>query len=297
MTPALAFVALVPFTLLLSIGISSSPRELTFIVRHPALLLRALLAVVVLVPAFAILLLKVFDLSPDVSSGIALLAAAPGAPLITKRSEVAAASRTYVTSLQLLLGLLAIVVTPWTLAVFDALFDLPFGRVSPAAVAGQVAQVALLPVLLGLVVRRVAPRFAARAETPVKVLANVLFMLLVVVLVGLIVFDPELRAKLLVGWQAFAAISLLALAAIVAGHLLGGPRADHRAGLVTASVARNLGLVMFLAGMEVDANEIVRTVLVYALVGFVVAMPYSLRIRRQVRGAPGQPDSLAAHAH
>jgi hypothetical protein len=69
MTPVLTFVALVPFTLLLSIGISSSPRELTFIVRQRGLLLRALLAVVVLVPAFAILLLKVFDLSPATSSG------------------------------------------------------------------------------------------------------------------------------------------------------------------------------------------------------------------------------------
>lgn len=299
MSLVLTFAALVPFTLLLSIGISSSPTELTFIVRHRGLLLRALLAVVVLVPAFAILLLKVFDLSPEVSSGIALLAAAPGAPLTTKRSEAAAASRTYVTSLQLVLGLLAIVVTPLTLALFDALFDLPVGRVSPATVAGQVAEVALLPVLLGLAVRRFAPRFAARAEKPVRILANVLFLLLVAAIVGLILFVPELRAKLLVGWQAFAAIGLLALVAVVGGHLLGGPRADHRAGLATASVARNLGLVVFLAGMtEAYAAEIVRTVLVYALVGFLVAVPYSLRIRRQARGAPRQtPDSVAAHAH
>ncbi len=290
MTLVLTFAALVPFTLLLSIGLSSSPIELTFILRHRGLLLRSLLVVIVLVPAFAILLSKVFDLSPEVSSGIALLAAAPGAPLTTKRSEAAGASRTYVTSLQLLLGLLAIVVTPLTLAVFGALFDLPFGQVSPAMVAGQVAEVALLPVLLGLALRRFAPRLAARAETPVRILANSLLLLLVAAIVGLVLFAPELRAKLLVGWQAFAAIGLLALVAVVGGHLLGGPRPDQRAGLATASVARNLGLVVYLARMtEAYADEIVRTVLVYALVGFLVALPYSLWIRRQVRGAPKQP--------
>jgi BASS family bile acid:Na+ symporter len=284
MNALLTVVTVAIFTLGLSIGISSSLGELTFIARQRGTLLRALLAVIVLVPAAAILLLKLFDLPPEVSSGLALLAAAPGAPLTTKRSEVAAANRTYVSSLQLLLGLLAIVVTPLILAVFGALFALPIGRVSPLTVAGQVARVALLPVVVGLALQRFAPKLAARADKPVRVLANSLFLLMVLVLATAILFVPAVRAKLLLGWPALAAIALLALVAVVGGHLLGGPRPDYRAGLATASVARNVGLALFLAGLvEGYANEIMRTVAAYMIVGFLVAMPYALWIRRQVR--------------
>ena len=42
-----------------------------------------------LVPLVLILLLKLFNLSPEVMTGLALLAASPGAPLTTKRSQKA----------------------------------------------------------------------------------------------------------------------------------------------------------------------------------------------------------------
>jgi len=75
------------FSLMLSLGISLSFEKMLFLWRKPALLFRALLAVVVLVPLVVVLLLKLFNLPLGVMMGLALLAVSPGAPLATKRSQ------------------------------------------------------------------------------------------------------------------------------------------------------------------------------------------------------------------
>jgi BASS family bile acid:Na+ symporter len=94
---------------------------------------------------------------------------------------------------------------------------------------------------------------------------------------------PEMREQLLVGWPATAAIALFAAAALAIGHLLGGGGPDQRAGLAIASVARNMGLALYIAGYSAYAEEIVPTLLVYMLLGAGIATPYSLWVKRQMR--------------
>ena len=77
----LAFISLTIFTLMLSNGVNHSFQQLISLSHEPEVLLRSLLAVIVLVPIGVFLLLWVFDLPPAVATGLAVLAAAPGAPL------------------------------------------------------------------------------------------------------------------------------------------------------------------------------------------------------------------------
>ncbi len=63
---------------MLAIGNNLSFAEILSLWRKPVLLFRELLAVVVLVPLVIILLLKLFNLPPEVMTGLALLAASPG---------------------------------------------------------------------------------------------------------------------------------------------------------------------------------------------------------------------------
>ena len=85
----LYFVSLTIFTLMFALGVNHSFEELTSLWRRPGLLLRSLVAVVFLVPMVVVLLLWVFDLPPAPATGLAVLAAAPGAPLTYKRSQMA----------------------------------------------------------------------------------------------------------------------------------------------------------------------------------------------------------------
>jgi BASS family bile acid:Na+ symporter len=123
------------------------------------------------------LLLWLFDLPPAVAAGLAILAAAPGAPLTTKRSRMAGGDPAFTASLQLALAILAVVVKPLILSIFYALFELATERVTPFMVALQVGEVTFLPVIIGLLIQRFAPKLAKFIAKPVQVIANVLFIL------------------------------------------------------------------------------------------------------------------------
>jgi BASS family bile acid:Na+ symporter len=278
----LYFVSLTIFTLMLALGVNHSFEQLTSLWRRPGLLLRSLLAVVFLVPMVVLLLLWVFDLPPAVATGLAVLAAAPGAPLTYKRSQMAGGEPTYTASLQLTLALLAVGITPAILALFRALFELLIGGVTLFQVARQVAQVTFLPVMIGLSLQQFAPRLAAVLRKPVRMLANILFILLLLMLVLLLALVPELRAMLNVGGLPTVAILLMVVVSLTIGHLLGGPRRDQRSTLATACIARNVGLALFIAGLSDYGQHFIPTLLTYMILGGLLAVPYAVWSKRQL---------------
>ncbi len=275
-------VTIILTTLMLSLGVSESFQQLISLWRQPAILLRALFAVIVLVPMTVVVLLWIFGLPPAIATGLALLAAAPGAPLTTKRGEIAAADLPYVSSLQLTLALLAVVITPLILAIFYALFELTIESVSPIDVASQVVRVTFVPVVIGQLLLHFAPKFTALIRKPLIILANILLVLLVLGVVVLLSMKPELRAGLLLGWQPTAAILITATGALAIGHFVGGPGAAQRGGLATACVARNFGLALFLASLSENGAASIFTLVLYLVLGALMAIPYALWIRRQV---------------
>jgi BASS family bile acid:Na+ symporter len=277
----LSFFTLTIFSLVLAIGLNSSLEQLTSLWRKPELLVRSLLAAIVLVPLVVFILLWLLDLPPGVAAGLSILAASPGAPVMTKRSQMARGDPTYVASLQLTLAMLAVLVTPLTLAVFYALFELPIERVSPFQVLLQVGEVTFLPAIAGLLIQRFAPRIAASIARPVQVIANALFLLLLALVVVILAITPDLRQTLNLGGLSVSAILIMAAAAIAIGHFLGGPTRQQRSALAIACIARNVGLALFIAALFDYGQMFVPTILAYVLLGFIVAFPYSLWSKRQ----------------
>jgi BASS family bile acid:Na+ symporter len=278
----LHFITLTIFSLMLALGVNHSFQELISLWRRPGLLLRSLVAVVCLVPLVVVLLLWVFDLPRVAAAGLALLAAAPGAPLTYKRSQMAGGEPAYTASLQLTLALLAVGITPGILALFHALFKLAIEEVTLFQVARQVAQVTFLPVLLGLSLQQFAPRLAEVLRKPVSMLANILFILLQLMLVLLLTLAPKLRAMLHVGWLPVLAILLMAAVSLAIGHLLGGPRRDQRSALATACIARNVGLALFIAGLSDYGRHLIPIILTYMILGGLLAVPYAVWSKRQL---------------
>jgi bile acid:Na+ symporter, BASS family len=278
----LSFVTLTIFSLMFAIGLTHSFEQLTFLWSRPALLLRSLLAVIILVPVAVGLLLRLFDLPPAVVTGLAVLAAAPGAPLMIKRAEMAGGASSYAASLQLTLALLAVVVTPLVLAILGSFFELVTERVTPFEVARQVGQVTFLPVIIGLLIRHISPGIAGRIARPVRVIANVLFILLFFLVAVLLVVAPDLRTMLWLGGLPTAVIIILAGASLAIGHLLSGPPQEQRSVLAIASIARNVGLALFIANLSDYGQLFIPTLLTYMLLGTLLAVPYSVWSKRQM---------------
>ncbi|WP_322746344.1 sodium dependent transporter [Nostoc sp. LEGE 12450] len=216
--------------------------------RKPALVFRALLAVVVLVPLVVILLLKLFNLPSAVMIGLAILAVSPGAPLTTKRclrraelTQQAGGSFHYSASLQLTLAILAVFVTPIVLAIFATLFASISQKVAILEVAQQAIMVQLLPVSLGILMQKFTPTFTQQIAKPLTFIANSLFLALVVLvcILGLPMFSK-------VGELPLVAIVIMVIASLGIGHALGRFDDDTRSTLAIFCIARNFGLALFI---------------------------------------------------
>jgi len=278
----LTFVTVTIFSLMFSIGVNHSFREVISLWRAPELLLRSLLAVIVLVPASVVILLWVFALPPAAATGLVVLAACPGAPLTYKRVEMAGGDPTYAVSLQLTLALLAVLVTPLILGLFHALFEQAGEQVARLHVVRQVGEVTFLPVIMGLLIQRLAPGIAIAMGKPVRMLANALFVVLFLALIILLIVSPDFRMTLNLGAQPIAAIIIMVGSSLAIGHLLGGPTQSERSVLAIASVARNVGLALFIAQSSHYGPSFVPTLLTYLIVGALLAVPYSAWSKRRI---------------
>ncbi|MEM7464525.1 MAG: sodium dependent transporter, partial [Pseudomonadota bacterium] len=153
-------------------------------------------------------------------------------------------------------------------------------QVSLLDVAWQIGKVTFLPVIIGLSLRYFFPKLVESIAKYINMLANILFLLLVIAIVAVLILSADLRAQLLVGWPAFFAVIMAGVAAVAIGHLLGGPRSDQRAGLAVACLARNIGLAIFIASLAGIAEALFPTFLIYILLGTTIQILYSIWIKR-----------------
>ena len=273
----LNLVTITIFSLMLAIGVNLSFAELLSLWRRPVILLRALLAVVILVPLVVIFLIRLFDLSSGITTGLALLAAAPGAPLTTKRSQMAGGTFPYSVSLQLTLALLAVLITPITLDIFYVLFDLEIDSVMISQVFQQVARVQFLPIILGLLIQKFSPKTTSVIGKPLILIANTLFLLLLIILI-----IPGLRLILQIGILPLVVIVMIVVISLAIGHLLGGSEVDKRSALAITCIARNIGLAMYIAYLSKSQQQVMPTLVSYMILGALIAIPYSTWSKRQV---------------
>jgi BASS family bile acid:Na+ symporter len=277
----LIFVKITIFSLMLAIGSNLCFEEMLSLWRKPALLLRALLAVVVLVPLVVIVLLKLFNLPPEVITGLALLAASPGAPLTTKRAQKAGGRFCYAASLQLTLAILAVCVTPVTLGIFFSLFQHLVEKVTILEVARQVIMVQLLPVSIGLLLQKFTPKFAENIAQPLNFIADILLLLLVILagILGIPLFFKVWGLPMVV-------ITIMIIVSLAIGHSLGDHNDDTQPILAISCIARNVGLALFIAILNDVQQQVIPTIIAYVIVGAVLGGFYSIWNKRKLEKQP-----------
>jgi len=275
------FTGIVVFARMLDVGLRHRPGALRALGRDPSLLARSLLSALVVVPLAALALVAALPIPPEAALGFVVLAAAPGAPLTTRRAEAAGADVGYVSALQLTLAGLAVIHAPLVVAAFGLGVDATGPTVEPERIAVQVATVTFLPAALGWLIADRAPGAIRRRAELLSRVSRLLFVAFLAAAPLSLVFVPDLRATLAIGWAGAAAVTLLAAAALASGHLLGGPGAARRSGLAIATVARNLGLALYLAETSPALAPAIPTILAFALIAMLLALPCSRRMRRR----------------
>jgi len=267
------------FTVMLDLGLGIEVREIARERRHPGLVARALFSALVAVPVLALVVARAFDLPRPVEIGIVLMAISPGAPVALRRTLDAGGHRSFAPALQILLALLAVVSMPLSMAALDELYA-GHASIAPWQLAKQVFIAQLLPLSVGLSVRRAFPVWAAKLEPKLAKLAKYLLIaltLLVLVDVWRVVVDAGPRVVL--------AIVLVTVLALTVGHWIGGPEPATRTAVAISSAMRNPGLALLVATLNNAHPAIIATVLAYLVVAAFTVIAYVVWRRRRAADA------------
>lgn len=272
-----AFAAATVFAVMLGLGLGLRPSEFLLAWRRPGRMVVALFAVLVAVPALAIVVARGLRLPPAAEVGIALMAIAPGAPVALQRSLGAGAERSFAPGLQVTVALAAVVSMPVSVALLDQLFGTR-AILSPWQVMKQVSVVQLLPLATGVAIGRLLPGIASRLAAHVERLGKLL--LLVLVGVAVTAFWTVMIAA---GPAVALAAALTTVAALAVGHWLGGADPGTRTAVAIASAARNPGLALLVASLNAAPPAVKATLLSYMVVAALTVLPYALQRGRGAR--------------
>jgi BASS family bile acid:Na+ symporter len=264
--------------LVLTVGMNAGKGDLLYVLRRPGLLSRAILAVLVIPPIAAAMLVWVLPLTPPVKAGIMLMAVAPVPPLVPGKVLGMGASKSYAYGVYVAMALLTVISVP---LVFNLASHL-FGRddtVTVATIAGTVLTGVLIPLALGLLIRHFAPGFAAKAA-PIVYKVSMALVLLAFLPIIAKVWPPMMH---LIGNGTVVAMTVLVLICLAAGHLLGGPVLVDRGTLATAASVRHPGIAMALASANFGNPQVTAAILLFLMIGLVLGIVYTIWIKRSIK--------------
>lgn len=132
--------------IMLGLGLDLTPNDFSRVARRPRAVVVALACQVILLPLVAFALVKGFGLAPLLAVGFMLLAASPGGTTANLYSH-------------LFRGDVALNIT--------------------LTAINSVLAVVLLPVVIGMAIRRRSPEFAERMDKPVRIASAILLMLVI----------------------------------------------------------------------------------------------------------------------
>lgn len=262
-----------------ALGLQTRLRDWVGLFSQPALLLRSLLAMSLIMPVVAVLAVKLLGLEQPVSTALIALSLAPVPPLLPGKQTKAGGDSNYAVSLLVVAALFAIVWIPLALELIQLIFGIPL-HAHPMDIIAVVGKTVLLPLLAGTIVGLLAKGFAQRLS---GLLASIGTLVLLVGLV-LVLASAWGAIMALVGDGTLLAMVVVVVSGLVIGHLLGGPDNEDRTVLALACASRHPGMAVALASLEFpDMKGATAAVLLYLLVAALVSLPY-VAWRKRVSG-------------
>ncbi|GEN12622.1 bile acid:Na+ symporter, BASS family [Myxococcus fulvus] len=258
-------------------GLERRPGDIRHVLERPALYVRSLLVVLLLVPLVAIALVHVFRLPTVVASAVLLMAVCPGAPLQVNQARSLGASCATSLNLLLLLSLCALVTVPLWVQGVDRLLGVEF-RAAPSLVFRLLLVKLVPPLVVGIAVGHYFPSLA---RTLARWCGRLFNVLLIAVSVGvLFIVGPKLIHT---AWLAVVALVMLVTISAVLGHWAGAPRMEDRKAVVLAAAFAHPVLSMTIITQSYPnyrALEVAGVVGAYVVIRVLALTPYKLWVKR-----------------
>jgi predicted Na+-dependent transporter len=235
--------------------------------------------VVVLVPLAVVAIDLLLQPARPVAIALAVLAAAPAAPLAMGKAHGSGGAMIYAANLQLLVAFLAPITTPLTLTILEQVLDFEV-TVNPLHVAQQVFVMQFLPITLGVLIRTWLPRLEPWGRKLVRIAGLVLLATIAIVIVSLH------GAFLSLDWLSYLAIVAMPVAALSIGHLSAPRDPGMRVCLAVEAAMRNPGLALLIGNLNFPEAHPLRTLAPCVVVAILAATIYGKWQQRTASSAP-----------
>lgn len=182
--------ALSLFIIMLGMGLSLTIDDFKRVVIYPKAVIVGLINQLLFVPLIGFLIASFFPMRPEIAVGIMILAACPGGPTSNLISNLAKGDIALSVSLTAISSFITILTIPFIINI-SMLHFLQEGQYVELKVLNTVIQVfaiVVIPVSIGMLVRRYKTEFANKMESPVRKASAVVILL---VIAGLCVKEKE----------------------------------------------------------------------------------------------------------
>ncbi len=260
------------FAILFSIGIGLAVSDFMGIVARPRAFATILACQLLLLPAVAIVIVRVFGMTDATGFGLLLLAVCPGGVTSNVFTRIAGGFTALSVSLTACNSMLAVVSIPAVLFVGQKLLGMQAEvyTIPLDYLAGQLLVITFVPVVLGMLVRHFAPRAALQLERYLLPLTSVLFFLLIFS-VWYLEFDTYRQAFVLSGLPTITLFITACALSLLIAHSMGLARRERIAMVFEVGV-QNPPVAFFIAVSVINDMALMPPSAVYAVVMIVASV-------------------------
>jgi len=260
--------------IMFSVGLELTVADFKRVAGQPKDFLIGALSQVIALPLVAFIILSFWTIDPVLAVGVMIVAACPGGVTSNLMTYLARGDTALSVSLTAIISVLAVLTLP--LIVSFAIHHFMDAASAPELSIGRtvlgIFAITTVPVVLGMVVNRTRPAFARKFERPARIIAVVLF---VVIIVGAIVAERDnvLNYFMQAGPVTLAlnlAMMTLALSIATASRL----GAAQRIAITLECGLQNGTLAIFVAVTLVGSQAMSIPGAIYSLLMFPTAIVY-----------------------
>lgn len=168
--------------IMLGMGLSLKANDFKRIIVYPKAVAIGFVNQIFFLPVIGFFLLLAMGIkSPELAVGVMILAACPGGPTSNLISHISKGDTALSITMTAISSLVAIITIP-LIVNFSLMWFMQQGEYIPLPVFDTIIKltgVTLLPVTIGMIIRKKAERFALRMEKPVKIVSGLLLFLII----------------------------------------------------------------------------------------------------------------------
>ena len=259
---------------MLSMGLSLTMAQVIDPLKNRRLVILAMAANFVLVPALAYIITIILGLNEPLSIGLILLSTAAGAPFLPKLVEVAKGDLAFSVGLMVLMMVVTIIYLPLVLPLL-----LSGVQVNPWNIAQSLIIMMLVPLGVGLFIRARYKEAAGNLQSIFATAANLGIIVLMVL--GLVLNFSSMIA--LVGSLGIIAAILFLVLSLAIGYLLGGSSPGTKSVIGLGTAQRNISAALVVAAQNFG-SDVITYLMVVAIIGFVILFPDAGELGKRMKG-------------